>query len=247
MTNCSFFIIGVWTCTVLAQPPSLVTNSLAMKLALIPAGSFTMGSSPDEPNRQADESSHQVVITRPFYIGATEVTQRQWRLLDGLDKSYFKGDSLPVEKVSWQEASAFCQKLSRQEGRTYRLPTEAEWEYACRAGSALNWVDENQLAEQAWYSANSDEMTHAVAMKKANTWGLFDMLGNVAEWCADFYMAEYPSAVSYPQGPISASYRVIRGGSWSSFAAACRCASRSDAPASYQLKQTGFRVVMELE
>ncbi len=234
--------LSLWAAAVTAQTGTVITNSIDMKLVLLPAGTFTMGSNPDDILHQADEILHTVIISKPFYISLTEVTQQQWRCLGFNDKSFFKGDSLPVEKVSWQEAVAFCQKLSQKEGKTYRLPTEAEWEYACCAGSGQA---SEALADHAWFYDNSDEQTHPIAQKKANNWGLFDMLGNVAEWCADYYAAEYPAIASDPQGPATGTYRVMRGGSWSSFAPACRCAGRSDAPPAYQLKQTGFRIVLQ--
>jgi formylglycine-generating enzyme required for sulfatase activity len=221
-------------------------NSIGIKMTLIPVGSFIMGSPFDEKGRQEDEFPHPVTISKPFYISVTEITQAQWRAMAGPDKSYFKGDSLPMEKVSWQEAQAFCQKLSQKEGKIYRLPTEAEWEYACRVPSSSSTTDALPLDEMGWYAENSNESTHIVAGKKANGWGLFDMLGNVAEWCADYYSAEYPTDTTLdPQGPAQGTYRVMRGGSWASFPNGCRCAGRSDAPGSYQLKQTGFRVVLE--
>ena len=223
-------------------------NTLGMKLVLIPAGTFIMGSPFEEVGRQEDELPHQVTISRAFYLAGTEVTQAQWLAVMGMDKSFFKGPQLPMEKVSWQEAVLFCQKLSDKEGRVYRLPTEAEWEYACRAGRSSASVNASALAEQAWYSDNSDETTHPVGLKEANGWGLFDMLGNVSEWVADYYDAEYPAAAATdPRGPEKGTYRVIRGGSWAAFTMACRCAARSDAPAAYQLKQTGFRVVLEVQ
>ena len=232
---------------VFSQDPALgiIVNSVGIQLVLIPAGSFRMGSAYEEKNRQEDEEPHSVTISRSFYISRTEITQRQWRSLQGLDKSFFKGDDLPVEKISWYEAVTFCQKLSQQEGKKYRLPTEAEWEYACR-GRWGNGADAGSLGDHAWYRENSEETTHVVAQKKPNSMGLNDMLGNVAEWCQDVYAAEYPaSPVQDPQGPEQGTFRLMRGGSWASLAPACRCASRSDAPAAYQLKQTGFRIVLE--
>jgi formylglycine-generating enzyme required for sulfatase activity len=231
-----------------ADPAPLIENSLRMKLVLIPAGSFIMGSSFEEAGRQEDESPHQVTLTSPFYLSTTEVTQAQWLAVMASDKSFFKGAALPMEKVSWQDAVLFCQKLSEKEARHYRLPTEAEWEYACRAGSLSATPMEMPLGDIAWYSENANESTHPVGSKKANSWGLYDMLGNVAEWVADYYEAQYPNAaVTNPKGPEKGMYRVMRGGSWSAFPMACRCAARSDAPAAYQLKQTGFRVLLEME
>ncbi|HPN34778.1 MAG TPA: SUMF1/EgtB/PvdO family nonheme iron enzyme [bacterium] len=227
------------------QPPAAcIENSLGIRLLFIPAGSFIMGSPYEQTPRQEDERPHRVIISKPFYLSETEITQQQWTALLGADKSFFDGDSLPVERVSWNEAVAFCAALSQKEGKEYRLPTEAEWEYACRA--AGDSASGEPLDECAWYNRNSEETTHRVAGRKPNRLGLFDMLGNVAEWCRDYYEADYPDGpVIDPQGPEQGAYRVMRGGSWASSARACRPASRSDAPPGYQLKQTGFRILLE--
>jgi len=230
------------------QPAASLTNSVGMQFVSVPAGSFMMGSPYDEKGRQEDESPHQVTFSRAFYISITEVTQGQWHKVMGYNRSHFKGDSLPVEKITWKEAALFCEKLSQLESRIYRLPTEAEWEYACRAGSATAFAGNNCAECLAWYAANSGEQSRGVAEKFSNAWGLFDMHGNVSEWCADFYSPEYPdSAVSDPTGPDDGKHYVIRGGAWDTFLPGCRSAARSSAPASYQFKQTGFRVVMEVD
>jgi len=230
------------------QSAASLTNSVGMQFVLIPAGDFIMGSPYDEKGRQEDETPHQVTLTRAFYIGVTEVTQGQWHKVMGYNRSQFKGDSLPVEKITWKEAVEFCQKLSQMENKVYRLPTEAEWEYACRAGSAVAFAGNNCADCLAWYAANSNEHSHPVAEKFSNAWGVFDMHGNVSEWCADFYSPEYPdSAVTDPTGPADGKQYVIRGGAWDTFLPGCRSAARSSAPASYQFKQTGFRVVMEVD
>lgn len=229
-----------------AQQPSAacIENSLGIRFILVPAGSFTMGSLYEQVPRQEDERPHSVTIRKSFYLSETEITQRQWTALLGTTKSFFKGDSLPVERVSWNEAVAFCAALSQKEGKEYRLPTEAEWEYACRA--AADTAAGDPLDECAWYNRNSGGATHRVAGQKPNRLGLFDMLGNVAEWCSDYYQADYPEGpVIDPQGPEQGTYRVMRGGSWASSAPACRAAGRSDAPPGYQLKQTGFRVLLQ--
>lgn len=229
-------------------PGQAMVNSVGMGLVYIPAGSFGMGSPFDEPGRQEDEFPHQVTLSRPFYMGATEVTQAQWQAVMGRNPSNFQGDDRPVEKVSWRDAAAFCRKLSELEDRTYRLPTEAEWEYACRAGSQARYGGGGRLEDLGWYSDNSGGTTHTVGTRTANAWRLFDMHGNVSEWCGDYYDPDYPEKeVADPVGPDQGTYRVIRGGSWGYFARACRCAARSSAPASYQLVQTGFRVVLEID
>ncbi len=207
-----------------------------------------MGSPYDETGRQGDEFQHKVTITRPFRISVTEITQAQWQTVMGINRSQFKGDSLPVEKISWKEALLFCKKLSEKEGRTYRLPTEAEWEYACRAGSTNRFAGSENIENIAWYANNSQSKTHPVGSKEPNAWGLYDMIGNVSEWCLDYYVPDYPEQeVSDPACPAEGKYHVIRGGAWDSFVPGCRNAARSSAPASYQFKQTGFRLVLELK
>ena len=228
---------------------NIIENSLNMRLVRISAGEFIMGSPVDEKGHQEDEFQHKVIFTDPFYIGITEVTQAQWKSVMGTNRSNFKGDDLPAEKLSWKEALLFCRKLSELEGRTYRLPTEAEWEYACRGGSSGPYADSSNNPDQiAWYSNNSGNNTHPVGQMKPNAWGIYDMHGNVSEWCQDYYIPEYPDeeAVDQP-GPGEGKYRVIRGGAWDSFPVGCRSSARSSAPASYQFKQTGFRVVLENE
>ena len=225
----------------------VMVNSIGMKLAYIPAGEFAMGSSLDEEGRQGDELQHIVKLRRAFRIGVTEVTQAQWEAVMGINRSHFKGGDLPVEKVSWREVVAFCEKLSEKEGRRYRLVTESEWEYACRAGVTVMFSGSGNIDEMGWYADNSEGQTHSVATKKPNAWGLYDMHGNVSEWCSDIYGSDYPEGtVVDPVGAAEGKYRVIRGGSWSYFARGCRCAARSSAPASYQFKHTGFRVLMEV-
>jgi formylglycine-generating enzyme required for sulfatase activity len=152
-------------------------------------------------------------------------------------------EDLPVTSVSWNDAQAFCRKLSQKEGVTYRLPTEAEWEYACRAGSDATAVDRDAVS---WHAGNSDGGAHPVAQKQANAWGLFDLLGNAAEWTQDAY-APYPRAdETDPARPATGGQRVVRGGSFRSFPPALRCAARTGVPASYQLAHVGFRVVREV-
>lgn len=232
-----------------AQPQfETVTNSVGMEMLLLPAGQFIMGSLPDEKDRAHDEFAHEVIISKPFYLASTEVTQGQWKEIMGFENCNFKGDFLPVEKVSWQQAIEFCRKLSDKEEKTYTLPSEAQWEYACRAGSQDSFTGGFELDETGWYFDNSDNTTHAVKTKKANNWGLYDMHGNVAEWCLDNYVCDYPEEpITDPTGPEDGKFKVFRGGAWSHFDRAARCSARSSAPASYQLKYVGFRVIMLAE
>jgi formylglycine-generating enzyme required for sulfatase activity len=190
-----------------------------MTFTLIPAGTFQMGS--DEPQAVSDEKPlHSVRISNAFYLGTTEVTQQQWKAIMGADtnRSNFKGDDLPVETVSWNEVQEFIRKLNAKEGgEKYRLPTEAEWEYAARAGTTTAYSfgdEENQLGEYAWYDGNSGGKTHPVGRLKANDWGLHDMYGNVWEWAQDWY-SDYTAATTEapavdPKGSAEGAYRWSR-------------------------------------
>jgi hypothetical protein len=170
-----------------------------------------------------------VKLTKGFWLGVYPVTQAEWQKVMGSNPSRFKGDSRPVEQVSWGDCQEFCRKLSAREGRTYRLPTEAEWEYACRAGTTTTYCFGDgvvNLGEYAWYGGNSNDQTHSVGQKKANGWGLYDMHGNVYQWCQDWYGA-YPQTDQVdPHGPSEGSDRVLRGGSWSDDPRYCRSAYR---------------------
>jgi formylglycine-generating enzyme required for sulfatase activity len=167
-----------------------------MEFVLMPAGTFTMGSPASDPNAYDDEKpAHQVTISKPFYMGKYEVTQAQWKAVMGSENnpSYFKGDSLPVDHVSWRDVQEFIQKLNRREeqasGVFCRLPTEAEWEYAARAGTTTLYSfgdDAAELDDYAWYAGNADHTSYPVGQKKPNAWGLYDMHGNVSEWCQDW-------------------------------------------------------------
>ena len=208
-------------------PP--ITNSIGMKLKLLPSGRFQMGS-----RTASDETpQHEVTLTQSFQMGIHEVTQAQYEQVMGVNPSYYKGGDKPVDSVSWNDAMEFCRKLSalpaeQAAGRVYRLPTEAEWEYACRAGTTTNYSfgDDTELGDYAWFFENSDLTSHPVGGKKPNVWGLYDMHGNVWEWCLDRY-GQYPSGtVTDPTGATSGSNRVLRGGSCYTSAKDCRSASR---------------------
>jgi formylglycine-generating enzyme required for sulfatase activity len=238
------------------EPPrpalGTITNSIGIQLAFIPAGEFQMGSPESDSGAYDDEKpQHTVRITTPFYLGVTEVTQEQYERVMGSNPSEFKGAQLPVETVSWEDATEFCRKLSELSaeqgaGRVYRLPTEAEWEYACRAGSKTKYSfgdSESSLGDYAWYISNSDRKTNPVGQKKPNAWGLYDMHGNVREWCSDWWKRDYTStAVSDPTGPATGSSRVIRGGGWLDVAGDCRSAARDGSAPAYRHGNFGFRL-----
>ncbi len=253
-------------------------NSIGMKFVLIPPGEFTMGSPESEPKRENNEAQHSVTLSKAFSIGIHEVTQQQYEQVVGSNPSDFKGANNPVEMVNWNQAVAFCEKLSAlpdevAAGRVYRLPTEAEWEYACRAGTttAFSFGDEEQdLGKYAWYggyvdigdstpeAGNSGQTTRAVGEKLPNGWGLYDMHGNVFEWCSDRapvlsshdkngdikWIGDYPrGAVTDPVGPSTDSLRVSRGGSWFWDAAGCRSAFRFTYAPMF-LVSGGFRLAL---
>ena len=242
------------------EQPNSFTNSIGIKLMLIPKGKFIMGSPETEKQRETRETQHEVTISQNFYMGATEVTQAQWQKVMGNKPSFFKGDELPVEQISWEEAVEFCKQLSempedKKAGRKYHLPTEAEWEYACRAGTTTPFYFGSQLNGR---QANCDgtgpygtnikgpflEKTSPVGKYPANAWDLYDMHGNVWEWCSDWY-GEYPSgSVTDPSGPATGSNRVLRGSCWGILAVACRSAKRYSAPSSGRSVNIGFRVAM---
>ena len=212
--------------------------SINYKMVYIPPGTFMMGSPSNEPKRDSDERRHKVTLTKGFYMGATEVTQGQWKKIMSSNPSYFKGDNLPVEQVSWNDCQEFVRKLNRQEvGNKYRLPTEAEWEYACRAGTTTPFFTGGCIStSQANYDGNYPmpgcskgkyrKKTIEVASFSPNAWGFYDMHGNVWEWCQDWY-EDYPAShVTDPEGASSGSGRVGRGGSWYSDARHCLSARR---------------------
>jgi formylglycine-generating enzyme required for sulfatase activity len=181
-----------------ADLPQQITNSVGVEMELVWPGQFIMGSPESDKEAYSDEKpQHHVVISRPYYLGCCPVTQAQWRAVMGENPSYYKGVNLPVEQVSWYMCQEFCRRLESLEGQaegTYSLPTEAEWEYACRAGTTTRYPfgdDAADLGDYAWHAANSGNKTHPVGGKKSNAWGLYDMLGNVWEWCEDHYSERY--------------------------------------------------------
>ena len=239
-----------------AEPPpkTLKIESIKMSFTLIPGGSFKMGS-PDGEDPFGDEGpQHSVTISKPFYLQTTEVTQKQWREVMGSDPKdlgHKNCDDCPVEGVSWNDAQEFVRKLNQKEGgKKYRLPTEAEWEYACRAGSENKKFcfgnDEGILKEYAWYKTGLiPGTTHPVGQKKPNAWGLYDIHGNVKEWCQDWYGGYPSSQVSDPTGPKAGTQRVSRGGSFSGDAKRLRSANRGKESPDHPGVTVGFRVARD--
>jgi len=246
-------------------------NSLGMRFVLIPPGEFDMGSTEEHVAKlleqakaanqpgwyidrlPAEAPKHRVRIRKPFYLGRCEVTQAEYERVVGSNPSQFKGDpSCPVEIVNWDEATAFCRKLGEvaqeQAARAeYRLPTEAEWEYACRAGTTTTWYsgnDEGALKEHGWFSFNADRKTHPVGQKSPNAWGLYDMHGNVWEWCQDWWGDRYyaTSPMDDPLGATGGSIRVNRGGGWDYDASLGRASYRNGDDPGYRCESRGCRL-----
>ena len=219
----------------------ILPGGATMEMVWCPPGSFMMGSPgglfQGEVGRCRDEVQHPVTLTRGFWLAATPVTQRQWRSVMGNNPSRFKGAELPVENVSWEECTEFC----RRAGNGLRLPTEAQWEYACRAGSEGTFSGTGRLEEMGWYDGNIGSQTHPVAMKQPNAWGLYDMHGNVWEWCADWYGEYPPGGATDPEGPLHGLARVRRGGAWNYGALVCRSACRAYDGQDFHSYDLGFR------
>jgi formylglycine-generating enzyme required for sulfatase activity len=203
----------------------------------IPPGTFRMGCSQGDKGCWPDEEPHDVTITMAFWIGQTEVTQEAYQKVMGNNPSYFKGAKLPVENISWNDADAYCRAIGG------RLPTEAEWEYAARAGSAAS--QNGGIDQVAWYDKNSVYKTHQVAQKTPNAWALHDMLGNVSEWAADWYVEKLPAAATDPKGPSSGAQRAHRGGSWSVSPGSARVSARGWSPPDLRNGGIGVRCVAE--
>lgn len=218
-----------------------------MEMVWCPAGSFTQGSPGGlfhgESGRSDDEAEHVVTFSKGFWMAKTEVTQAQWQSVMGLAFVGHRGDQLPIENVSWDECQAFCQKIATISGLEVRLPTEAEWEYACRAGNGGAYSGTGNLADMGWYQENSENAPHPVGEKTANAWGLYDMHGNVGEWCIDWY-GVYPAKAIDPTGATSGKYRITRGGDYGDQARYCRSASRNQAEPLGRNMSTGFRPVI---
>ena len=271
------FVIGACGAAVSASPPrspqqgstaAYSTNELGMQFVMVPSGEFQMGCSegvkPNECSKD-EKPRHRVQLTKAFEIGKTEVTQKQWQAIMGSDPSAFKGEDLPVEQVTFLQVHEFLNKLNaRNDGFLYRLPTEAEWEYAARAGTTdqyagslhdMAWYNDGQAAARgtgAFQNENSPvgllvPEPHPVATKKPNAWGIYDMRGNVAEWVEDFYDPNYysNSKTADPKGAATGDGRVVRGGSFRVYPWLTRVSLRTVFPETYEFNDLGFRVVRE--
>jgi len=242
--------LGVPKALLAALTPTLsldLGSGVTMKLVLVKPGKFTMGSPVTDRRREASEVPHEVTLTRNFYVGATEVTQGQYEAVMGRNPGA-GGAEYPVMMVSWNDAVAFCQRMTAKVGKTVRLPTEAEWEYSCRAGTKERYFfgdDERELTPYAWYILDSDSRIHSAGRKKPNPLGLYDTCGNVWEWCSD-WSAELPKdPATDPTGPATGTERVVRGGSATSMPGLCRSPARSRMSPDTRQGLIGFRVVVE--
>ncbi len=229
-----------------------LAEGVTMTFVKIPAGTFIMGTPVTELERNLDEDpQHEVMISKPYYLGLYEVTQKQWTALIDNNPSQYPGDNRPVEEVSWEDSQTFAQKMNELGQGRFRLPTEAEWEHACRAGTttAFYWgedTDRSQIADYAWYEDNSGKQTHDVGLKKPNPWGLFDMSGNVYEWCRDWHEKPYSTRYTTdPRGPKTGKKRIRRGGNWTVNAGSCRSGNRFDASPDLRSPGTGLRLLRE--
>ena len=207
-------------------------NSVSFEMVRVEGGTFRMGATSEQKDEAWDGEKpvHSVTLSS-YYIGKTEVTQALWQAVMGSNPSNFKGADLPVECVSWDDCQEFIQKLNSLTGRNFRLPTEAEWEFACRGGNnsrGYKYSGSNYIDNVAWYTDNSGDKTHPVATKSPNELGIYDMSGNVREWCSDWYGNYSSGAQTNPKGSDEGEFRVLRGGGWSSLAMFCRSSRRSN-------------------
>ena len=254
-------------------PPGKFTNQLGMEFVFIPNGSFMMGTSDNQSYKEPNESYHKVVFTKGFYMQTKEVSQGQWVRLMGKNPSFFKqcGNSCPVENVTWEETGEFIKRLNElEQTNLYRLPTESEWEYVCKTGNTYSYekscgekeceqTDEDgfekcdtcglakDLDNISWYFRNSRNLTHPSGMKSPNKYGIYDMIGNVWEWCYDWH-AEYPmeKVTTDPMGPEYGDTKIRRGGAWNHYGKFNRCSYRSWKPFLHRQADTGFRLIKEI-
>lgn len=223
-------------------------NKLINNMVYVAGGTFTMGGTSEQSSDAYDDEkpTHSVTLSS-YYICKYEVTQALWRAVMGSNPSNFKGDNLPVENVSWNDCQTFINRLNSYTGRNFRLPTEAEWEFAARGGNYsrhYKYSGSNYISDVAWYDGNSGNRTHPIGTKQANELGLYDMSGNVYEWCSDWYGSYSSYSQNDPTGPNSGSYRVLRGGGWNYFARNCRSSYRFNYAPGFRYFDLGLRLVL---
>ena len=226
---------------------TLTVNGIKYNMVWVEGGTFRMGATSEQGSEISDEKPVHSVTLSGYYIGKTEVTQALWQAVMGSNPSYFEGDDLPVEQVSWDDCQEFIRKLNSLTGQNFRLPTEAEWEFACRGGNnsrGYKYSGSNYIDNVAWYDGNSGDKTHPVATKSPNELGIYDMSGNVWEWCADWYGDYSSGRQTNPKGPYGGSGRVNRGGSWYNFARNCRSSLRYYYFPAYRYYGLGLRLAL---
>ncbi len=230
-----------------SQNLTFTVDGVSFTMVYVPGGTFTMGATSEQASDadSYEKPTHSVTLSG-YYIGLTEVTQALWKAVMGSNPSYFKGDQLPVEQVSWNDCQNFISSLNAKTGKNFRLPTEAEWEYAARGGQSggTKYAGSDNINSVAWYNYNSGRETHNVATKSPNSLGIYDMSGNVWEWCQDWYGEYSRSSVTNPIGPSSGAYRVYRGGGWSGHARHCRVSHRLSGTPSRSGNRLGLRLVL---
>lgn len=226
---------------------TLTVNGIKYNMVWVDGGTFRMGATSEQGSEISDEKPVHSVTLSGYYIGKTEVTQALWQAVMGSNPSYFEGDDLPVEQVSWDDCQEFIRKLNSLTGQNFRLHTEAEWEFACRGGNnsrGYKYSGSNYIDNVAWYDGNSGDKTHPVATKSPNELGIYDMSGNVWEWCADWYGDYSSGRQTNPKGPYDGSGRVIRGGGWNGIARGCRSSFRCDYGPSDRDNFLGLRLAL---
>ena len=252
----SAVVVGVLLVTIKSIKAEEYTNAINMEFVRVPAGSFAMGARESEDGSSKERPRHTVHISKSFYLAKYEVTQQQWiAVMGNINPSNFQSPDRPVDEVSWNDAQLFIQKLNAfEKGKSYRLPTEAEWEYAARAGSETNYCYGNdpegaKLSTHAWFEQNSSKQTHPVGKLSPNNWGLYDMHGNVTEWVQDNYDKKYYSISPKkdPLGPENGRKKVVRGGSWINQAYSCRSAARGYYSVDYTDSDFGFRIAKSID
>ena len=227
--------------------PKVSLDEIMRNMVYVEGGTFTMGATSEQQNPYDDEKPTHRVSLSSFYIGKYEVTQALWKAVMGSNPSNWKGDNLPVENVSWNDCQTFLRKLNAMTGKNFRLPTEAEWEFAARGGNrsrGYQYSGSNVLSDVAWYDDNSGRKTHNVGTKAPNELGIYDMSGNVWEWCQDWKGSYSSSAQTNPKGPSSGSCRVNRGGCLGNYAEGCRVAGRNGYAPSFRFHVNGFRLAL---
>ena len=230
-----------------SKEQTFTVGGVSFEMVSVAGGTFTMGASAKDRIACKDESPAHEVTLSSYYIGKMEVTQQLWEAVMGSNPSYFRGDNLPVEQVSWNDCQKFIAKLNLVTGKYFRLPTEAEWEYAARGGNRSKgylYSGSKNIDETTWHKNNSERSTHPVGTKPPNELGLYDMSGNVWEWCADWYGDYRDWAQTDPVGPESGSKRVRRGGSWGNEARSCRSSNRFGVYPTFRNSRLGLRLAL---